>query len=85
MDDLQAVIIITILSYLIEFLNINLDISLLNLILFINMIGIYIIIKKINGIQNQKIKSGMKKNKKERKTVDKLMVVVGSYPDRGYI
>ena len=47
MDDLQAVIIITILSYLIEFLNINLDISLINLILFINMIGIYIIIKKI--------------------------------------
>jgi hypothetical protein len=46
MDDLQAVVVMTVIAYIIEYLKINLDISLLNVLLFINLMGIYFIIKK---------------------------------------
>ena len=47
MDDLQAVIVMTVIAYIIEYLKINLDISLLNVLLFINLMGIYFITKNL--------------------------------------
>jgi hypothetical protein len=49
MDDLQAVLVMTVIAYIIEYLKINLDLSLLNVILFINLMGIYFITKNFKG------------------------------------
>lgn len=47
MEGLQVFVVMTVIAYIIEYLKINLDISLLNVLLFINLMGIYFIIKNL--------------------------------------
>ena len=47
MNDLISILVITIFAYIIEFLKIQLNLSFINIIIFINLIGLYYIIKNI--------------------------------------
>lgn len=47
MDDIAYIIAITVFAYIIEFLKIQLDLSFINIIVFINLIGLYYIVKHV--------------------------------------
>ena len=47
MDDFISILLITIIAYMIEFLKIQFDLSFINIIIFINLLGMYYIIRKI--------------------------------------
>lgn len=47
MDDLQAILIAGILSYFLEYLHVEFNLSFLNICLFLNIIGLYYVNKKI--------------------------------------
>ena len=47
MDDLQAILIMGFISCFLEYLHIQFNLSFLNVFLFVNIIGLYYIIKKI--------------------------------------
>ena len=47
MDDLRAIMVVTLLAYMIEYLKVQFDFSILNVFVFINIIGLYYITKKI--------------------------------------
>ena len=47
MDDLVSILVITVFAYIIEFLKIQLNLSFINIIVFINLIGLYYIVKNI--------------------------------------
>jgi hypothetical protein len=47
MEDFTSILLITIIAYIIEFLKIQFDLSFINIIIFINLLGLYYIIRKI--------------------------------------
>jgi len=47
MDDLQAILLMGLSSYMIEYLKIEFNLSPFNIILFVNLIGIYYITQKL--------------------------------------
>ena len=47
MEDLVSILMITVFAYIIEFLNFQLDLSFINIIVFINLIGLYYIVKHV--------------------------------------
>ena len=47
MDDLRAIMVVTLLAYMIEYLKVQFDFSILNVFVFINIIGLYYITTKI--------------------------------------
>ena len=47
MDDLVSILMITVFAYIIEFLKFQLDLSFINIIVFINLIGLYYIVKHV--------------------------------------
>ncbi len=47
MEDFTSILLITIIAYIIEFLKIQFDLSFINIIVFINLLGLYYIIRKI--------------------------------------
>lgn len=47
MDDIHYILIVICFSYLLEYLKIQFDLSMCNVLLFINLISVYFLIKKI--------------------------------------
>ena len=47
MDDFNSIMLITIIAYTLEYLKIQFDLSFINVILFINLIGLYYFCKKV--------------------------------------
>jgi hypothetical protein len=47
MEDLVSILMITVFAYIIEFLKFQLDLSFINIIVFINLIGLYYIVKHV--------------------------------------
>jgi hypothetical protein len=47
MDDLHEILLVGLFSYLLEYMQIQFKLSILNVFLFVNIIGLYYIIKKI--------------------------------------
>jgi hypothetical protein len=47
MDDFTSTLLITVIAYIIEFLKIQFNLSFINIIIFINLLGMYYIVRKI--------------------------------------
>jgi len=47
MDEIQSVLLICFITFIIEYLKIQLHLSFVNLIIFINLLGLYFIIKNV--------------------------------------
>ena len=47
MEDFNSIMLITIIAYTLEYLKIQFNLSFINVILFINLIGLYYVCKKV--------------------------------------